>query len=285
MPELPEVERCRRLLEAVAAGRSIEQAECLPDPLVFSDEPHEAVAAALRGRRVEGAGRKGKYLWLALDGRPWPLFHLGMTGDFAVRGRRSPRLRSSAKRNDPGWPPRFTRLRLTLDDGTEVAFADARRLGRIRLRRDPEAEPPVARLGFDALTGLPPTRGFAAALGGRRTALKALLLDQAFAAGVGNWIADEVLYQARLDPRRPANTLSAVEAALLRAKLSLVVRTAVRLGSDGDRYPRHWLFHHRWGRRAGARTARGETIDYLTVGGRTTAYVPSVQAIRKETHP
>jgi formamidopyrimidine-DNA glycosylase len=94
---------------------------------------------------------------------------------------------------------------------------------------------------------------------------------------VGNWIADEVLYQARLDPRRRADSLTPAEAARLRARLRSVVAFSVRVRSDSDRYPRSWLFHHRWGKRAGATTARGEAIRHLTLGGRTTAWVPTVQ--------
>ena len=107
--------------------------------------------------------------------------------------------------------------------------------------------------------------------------LKALLLDQKFAAGVGNWIADEVLYQAKLDPRRRTTSLTESELRRLRTKLSLVVRTAVKANADASRYPKTWLFHHRWGKGKGAKTKRGETIRFVTIAGRTTAWVPTVQ--------
>ena len=86
-----------------------------------------------------------------------------------------------------------------------------------------------------------------------------------------------VLYQAGLDPRRPASSLSRSEVARLRSRLSSVVRRAVDVDADADRFPRTWLFHRRWGKEKGARTARGEPIVHLTVGGRTTAFVPSRQ--------
>jgi formamidopyrimidine-DNA glycosylase len=106
--------------------------------------------------------------------------------------------------------------------------------------------------------------------------VKALLLDQSFAAGVGNWIADEVLYQARIAPRRPVRSLTDAELDRLRARLRVVVGTAVRLGADGDRFPRTWLFHRRWDRRPGI-TVRGDPIRWETIAGRTTAWVPTVQ--------
>jgi formamidopyrimidine-DNA glycosylase len=104
-----------------------------------------------------------------------------------------------------------------------------------------------------------------------------VLLDQSLFAGVGNWIADEVLYQAGLDPRRPASSLSPRDVGRLRGRLRAIVHRAVSVDADSSRFPRTWLFHRRWGRKQGARTARGEPIVHLTVGGRTTAWVPSRQ--------
>src|SRR5207249_1647043 len=121
---------------------------------------------------------------------------------------------------------------------------------------DPRAEPPISELGFDALWGLPPPARFAELLAERSAPIKAVLLDQSFAAGVGNWIADEVLYQARIAPSRRTRTLSRDEAARLRKALRSVLAVAVAAKADGDRFPRTWLFHHRWDRNAGAVTAR-----------------------------
>jgi formamidopyrimidine-DNA glycosylase len=278
MPELPEVEAARRSAQGVAVGRTITGVECADDPIVFERVPAAAIRRALIGRRVDAVGRRGKHLWLELDRRPWPVVHFGMTGGFHTPDGPGVRLVSSGKRGrGPGWPPRFTKLRLLFDDGGELVIADGRRLGRVRLRENPPAEPPISALGFDALLDVPPPARFRALMAGRSAPIKALLLDQSFAAGVGNWIADEVLYQAGIDPRRRAGTLSKLEIQRLRAKIKTVVATAVRLGSDSDRYPRTWLFHHRWGRNAAAMTGRGEKIRHDTIAGRTTAWVPKVQ--------
>ncbi|HEY3067712.1 MAG TPA: DNA-formamidopyrimidine glycosylase family protein [Methylomirabilota bacterium] len=278
MPELPEVEAARQAAERVAVGRTITRADCAVDPIVFEGVSPARIRRALLGRRVEAVGRHGKHFWLALDRRPWPVIHFGMTGGVHTPAGPGVRLISSGKRSRaPLWPPRFTKLRLVFDDGGEMAIADARRLGRIRLRQDPSTEPPISVLGFDALRDVPTPAKFRALMAGRSAPIKALLLDQSFAAGVGNWIADEVLYQAGIDPRRRAGTLDELEIRRLRAKIKAVVATAVRLGSDSDRYPRTWLFHHRWGRNAAAITGRGEKIRHDTIGGRTTAWVPKVQ--------
>jgi formamidopyrimidine-DNA glycosylase len=278
MPELPEVERGRRVALKVARGRRIVEARCADDPIVFDRVSPARIQRALVGRRVKDVKRHGKHLWFELDRRPWPCLHFGMTGGFhTAPGGPRVKLESTGKKPDHAWPPRFTKLHLVFDDGGELVMADARRLGRIRLRRDPASQPPISLLGFDAHRGLPPFARFRELVRGRAAPLKALLLDQGFAAGVGNWIADEVLYQARLDPRRRANTLTDPEIMRMRAALKRVVDTSVRVSNDSDRYPRGWLFHRRWGRNPRAVTMTGERIRHITLGGRTTAWVPTRQ--------
>jgi len=263
VPELPEVETVRRLAERVLRGRRIVSIATADDRLVFDGAAPRRVAAALRGRTVAAVRRKGKHFWLETDRRPCVLFHLGMSGWVETYG--------------DGARPRFWKIELVSEDGGRVAMTDPRRLGRIRLRDEPLAEPPLAGLGPDALDELPSARGLAELLQRRSTPVKAALLDQSLIAGVGNWIADEVLYQAGIDPRRPASSLRRDELARLRSTLATVIRRAVAAGADDARFPRTWLFHHRWGRKNDARTARGERIVHLTVGGRTTAFVPDRQ--------
>ena len=276
MPELAEVEFARRVAHAVAVGRTVVDVDCADDPIVCVDGP-AAVIAALDGARVRGTGRWGKHLWLELEGRPALLLHLGMTGSVRRRGLEPLRLETAPREPDPSWPPRFTKLRLRFDDGEELAFTNARRLGRLRLRQDPRGTPPVSELGFDPLLDLPDAPAFRRALAGRRAVLKGLLLDQRFAAGVGNWIADEALYQARVDPRRRACDLAGEEADALRSALGDVVVAAVAVDARKDAFPSHWLFHRRWGRKADQRTDDGHRIEHTTLGGRTTAWVPAVQ--------
>ncbi len=277
MPELPEVEHGRRLAQAVAVGRRIVAVRAARDPIVFERAAPRRIEATLEGRRVCAARRHGKHLWLELDRRPWPVFHFGMTGALRAPARPRLRLRSHGARPDDGWPPRFVKLSLSFDDGGELAFTNARRLGRVRLRDDPPREPPIVGLGFDPLTDLPNGVRFASLLLRRRGSLKSVLLDQSFAAGVGNWIADETLYQARLDPRRRATSLTRDEILRLRRALGRIVATAVRADAEKARFPRTWLFHRRWGGPEGTHTVRGEPIERLTLAGRTTAWVPSVQ--------
>lgn len=264
MPELPEVERARKLAERTLVGRRIRSVASVRDSIVYDGATPRKFASALRDRTVLTVKRKGKYLWFELDRRPWPGFHLGMTGAFVVYRAKSGR-------------PRFWKVELLTDDGTRLAMRNARRLGRIRLHDDPEREPPVCRLGFDALLAMPPPAPFAVLVRRRNTSIKALLLDQSFAAGVGNWIADEVLFHARIAPARRASDLSPREIQRLRTKLGYIVRRAVEVNADKDRFPRTWLFHRRWGKNSDAVTAGGCRIIHETIAGRTTAWVPALQ--------
>jgi formamidopyrimidine-DNA glycosylase len=274
MPELPEVERGRRLAERVARGRRITGVTCARDAIVFEGVGPARMRKALAGRTVRAVRRRGKHIWFELDRRPWPCFHFGMTGSFRVRGA-APRGRASDDQQT--WPPRFTKMRMVLSDGGELVMVNKRRLGRIRLRRDPLNEPPISKLGFDPLLDLPTPEILAALLSRRAASIKAVLLDQSFSAGVGNWIADEVLYQARIDPRRRADALSAGQVKRLRSRLKHVVEFAVKADAVSRRFPRGWLFHRRWGRDSTAKTARGQRIAHITIAGRTTAWVPAVQ--------
>ncbi|NLX05275.1 MAG: hypothetical protein GXY33_09035 [Phycisphaerae bacterium] len=264
MPELPEVEFARRQAEKALLGRRIVRVAVDDDRIVFDGIPPARFASALTDRTVLAIGRRGKHLWIELDRRPWPTFHFGMTGYFETY-------------RDPADRPRFWKAELLTDDGLFLTMVNKRRLGRIRLRHDPPAEPPISRLGFDPLADrLSPSR-FAAMLTRRNATIKAVLLDQSFIAGVGNWIADEVLYQARIAPARIASGLTPQEVSRIFSKLRSIIRKAVELDADNERFPRTWLFHHRWGKNAEARTHRGEKIIHQTIGGRTTAWVPARQ--------
>ncbi|KAJ6706511.1 FORMAMIDOPYRIMIDINE-DNA GLYCOSYLASE [Salix purpurea] len=111
----------------------------------------------------------------------------------------------------------------------------------------------------------------------KKIAIKALLLDQSFVSGIGNWIADEVLYQARIHPLQIASSLSRESTATLHKCIKEVIRYAVEVDADCDRFPLEWLFHFRWGKKPGK--VNGKEIDFIVAGGRTTAYVPGLQKL------
>ncbi|KIM54247.1 hypothetical protein SCLCIDRAFT_1222215 [Scleroderma citrinum Foug A] len=292
MPELPEVERATALLRQHAVGKTIHHVDTFEDKLVFSGFTHEDFAREITGRVVENAARYGKCFYIQLQGEGRiPVLHFGMTGTLQVRGCATIQYKRSAAGLSETWPPRFVKFILhvkeesTAPGFTEIAFSDARRLGRIRLVRSPLNEPPISELGFDPILSMPLLDDLRASLSKRTCPIKALLLDQSFSAGIGNYLADEILYQAKVHPEQRCNTLDHNQAMALHHYIADVCHTAVEADADDSRYPEHWLFKHRWGKGKNTKTTMklpsGEpaTIKWITVGGRTSAYVPSVQKL------
>jgi formamidopyrimidine-DNA glycosylase len=278
MPELPEVEASRALLESVLVGKRIVKVDAAVDEKVFVDVTAPAFNAALLGSTVQGVHRRGKHLWWQLQDRPTvsPYYHFGMTGSFAVRGLGSTKYKSFVV-DTSQWPPKFTKLTVELADGTAIAFTDPRRFARIRLLSgEPLLSEPLKQLGPDFLLSPPSLEDWTRTLSKRSAPIKALLLDQSVACGVGNWVADEALFQARIHPESPANALPPDAVAALLDCCVRICRQAADVQADSDRFPPHWLFHVRWGKKAG-KTSEGHAIAFETVGGRTSCYVPALQ--------
>ena len=279
MPELPEVESSRRLLESVLLGKRIVKAEAEDDEKLFVDCAASLFCSnLLAGATVTGVHRRGKHLWWQFADASvlTPLFHFGMTGSFAVRGVGATKYKSFSV-DMSSWPPKFSKLTLELSDGTAVAFTDPRRFARIRLLPgDPTVVAPVSGLGPDMLLSPPSLEAWTKCLASRSAPIKAVLLDQSIACGVGNWVADEALFQASVHPESPANALSPQDVAAVLDCCVRVCREACAVDADSDKFPPHWLFHVRWGKKAG-KTSTGHAIAFETVGGRTSCYVPALQ--------
>jgi formamidopyrimidine-DNA glycosylase len=191
------------------------------------------------------------------------------------------------------WPPKFWKwtLETTSNPPVLAAFVDSRRFGRIRLV-DCEASDilnvtPLRETGPDPynqkeIVTLP---WIQALVGRKGSPIKAVLLDQTNIAGIGNWIADEVLYHAKIHPEQYANTLNDKQVKALHNSIHEVCDHACSVLGDSEKFPSDWLFNHRWGKgkKDAAKTLpSGEALDHITVGGRTSCFVPSVQ---KKTGP
>jgi len=194
VPELPEVETLARDLRAAVLGRAIVEAWVSPDaPRLVQEMPVAAFTAGLAGRAIAGAGRRGKFLLIALDtGLTWAL-HRRMSGNLLHRPLGAP--------DEP-----YLRARFTLDDGSELRFVDLRKFGTMWLTDDPERL--FAGLGPEPLGPDFTVDALAALLAKRSAPVKSVLLDQAVVAGLGNLYADEALHYAGIHPRRPANALA-----------------------------------------------------------------------------
>lgn len=269
-------------MERALRGRRIVEAEVPEDSIVLDGVPSAIVKQAVVGAQVTRVGRKGKYWWLEFDRHPWLFGHLGMAGwirDVSPNREHEvmTRLREhgSAPWDDESGRPRFLKLLLESEDGHRIAMTDGRRLSRLRLAGSVEAG--LQGLGPDVRDEPWSVDDLAVKLKGRTAPIKALLLDQKLFAGVGNWIADEVLFQAGVRPSREAGSLTSQELAVLLKKLGDILETAIAVDADSSRYPEDWLFHLRWGGGKGAGSVGGHEIVRETVGGRTTAWAPALQ--------
>src|SRR5688572_27055624 len=191
MPELPEVETIRRQLAPAVEGRRIAEMEVI-DQRWCAPALGVEVADAVRGRRVDRLGRRGKYLIWELSGDVHLVMHLRMTGNLLYTD-----------------VARFTRVRIRLDDGGAVVFADQRRFGTgvVLLGSDARDDYFASRLGVEPLSADFTTDHLRELARGRRAPVKAFLLMQERIAGVGNIYADEALFRARIHPLRPVGTL------------------------------------------------------------------------------
>ncbi|KAF0904034.1 hypothetical protein E2562_031550 [Oryza meyeriana var. granulata] len=271
MPELPEVEAARRALEAHCVGRRIARCAVADDPKVVVARAGGGVTPvaferAMVGRTIVAARRRGKNLWLRLDAPPFPSFQFGMAGAIYIKGVPVTKYKRSVVSSTDEWPSKYSKFFVELDDGLEFSFTDKRRFARVRLFEDPETVPPISDLGPDALFEPMSVDNFADSLSGKRIGIKALLLDQSFISGIGNWIADEVLYQSRTHPLQIASSLSREGCEALHQSIQEVVKYAVEVDADCDRFPEEWLFHHRWGKKPGK--VNGKKIEFITAGGR-----------------
>ncbi|HYO36005.1 MAG TPA: bifunctional DNA-formamidopyrimidine glycosylase/DNA-(apurinic or apyrimidinic site) lyase [Geodermatophilus sp.] len=211
MPELPEVEVVRRGLQRWVAGRTVAAVEVHhPRAVRRHLEGAEHFAAALTGRTLTAAHRRGKYLWLPMaepDGDPSGravVAHLGMSGQLLVE--------------EPAQPDEtHLRARFTFTDGgRELRFVDQRTFGGLAVEDAPDGDgvpPRVAHIAIDPLDPSFDEAAFSAALRRRRTEVKRALLDQTLIGGVGNIYADESLWRARLHGTRPTDRLTRAQVA------------------------------------------------------------------------
>lgn len=279
MPELPEVECARCLIHEQCLNKKIKTIlHDTSDEIVFVNCNDKV--PKFKGKTIKAVKRKGKWLWIEFNRKPHMCIHLGMTGGFLVRGVDSVQYRNT-KFDKSGWPPKFWKLQFKFHDGTELAFVNSRRLGRVRITDDPLSEKPIAALGFDAYTETMELEDFAKAVKRRKAPMKALLLNQAFTAGVGNWIADEILYQAEVHPSERAHLLSDDKIRRIFEKLISVIKLACEVNADYKKFPPEWLFHFRWTGKKETEDFHGRKIKFITVGGRTSAFVPDIQKLGK----
>jgi formamidopyrimidine-DNA glycosylase len=272
MPELPEVESARAVIEQAALERGIVGVD---DSDTYVCRPHQPgeIRAALLGRRLTAAHRRGKSMWCDTSGTgrsatagPGLGIHLGMSGKIVVADGHGHELEGGDywERGRAVGDHRFTRFSLTFADGGSMLLIDPRRLARVRL------DPPVDALGPDA--GEIAEAQFRAALARGTAPVKARLLDQDALAGIGNLLADQVLWQAKINPARRMDELTQSDVDQLFQAVQQSVKSSVA-GGGVHALPVISL------RRPGAVCPRcGAPMVRGTVAGRTTWWCSREQA-------
>jgi len=219
MPELPEVETVRAGLERHVAGRKIAAVDVLhPRAVRRHLAGGDDFAAVLSGRVIDGARRRGKYLWLPA-GDDAILAHLGMSGQLLITDRAEP---LSA----------HVRVRFTFaDGGPDLRFTDQRTFGHLAFAPGgAELPPAIAHIAPDPLEAAFDLAALTQRIRARRTGIKRALLDQSLVSGIGNIYADEALWRARLHWARPTETLTRRQIAALFTGVHEVFAEALRAG-------------------------------------------------------
>jgi formamidopyrimidine-DNA glycosylase len=222
MPELPEVETVRAGLERHVVGRVISAARVLHPRAVRRDPAGPAgFEAAITGRHLDRAERRGKYLWLSAGDGMALLAHLGMSGQMLV--------------GEPGRPvsPHVRALFTFTDGGPDLRFTDQRTFGHLMLAELDMSRlvpVPIAHIAPDPLEAAFSPQEFSVRLRSRHTGIKRALLDQSLISGVGNIYADEALWRARLHWARPTETMRPSEVARLLAAVQEVLAEALKAG-------------------------------------------------------
>ncbi|RMZ89848.1 hypothetical protein DV736_g2919, partial [Chaetothyriales sp. CBS 134916] len=296
MPEIAEVARIVHFIRKHLLNKTIAKCTAIDDANIYGKNLTGATTGAefqkhLTGRKIIGTGQQGKYFWIILDKAPHPVMHFGMSGWLNFRSEETYYYRKKDGQPDQEWPPKFWKFQLETkaepgEDIVEAAFVDMRRFARIRLVDCPGDQirdnSPLVENGPDPVVDKDKvtTEWLKGKCRGKKVPIKAMLLDQANISGIGNWVGDEIMYNAKIHPEQYANTLSDAQIEQLLNSIHYVCSTACDVLGDSEKFPEDWLFKHRWGKgkKDAAKTLpNGEKIQFLTVGGRTSAVVPSVQ--------
>ena len=267
MPELPEVENARRiLLRAELPGRSITRANVGWAPTVKQPSLEDFVLG-LPSKQILSVNRRGKYILLPLDTGETFIIHLGMTGGVSVQ--------PASRETDP-----MVRHTFNLDDGRVLWFRDPRKFGHLWLTSDLENTLP--RLGVEPLSEYFDAFYVQVMLERRTAPVKARLLEQSFAPGMGNLYVDESLFQAEIHPARQAGSLTSDEAARLQESIVTSLESAIAIydRARDEAWPDPPSALHTWTipRKAGEPCPRcGAPIATMRVRARGTFFCPSCQ--------
>ncbi|MDS9468716.1 bifunctional DNA-formamidopyrimidine glycosylase/DNA-(apurinic or apyrimidinic site) lyase [Paracoccus sp. MBLB3053] len=280
MPELPEVETVRRGLAPHLEGHVITRAEARRPDLRWPLPPD--LVQVVTGARVTGLRRRSKYILVDLEDRGSILLHLGMSGRMLIEG-----AVQGEFHRDPAILPRHDHVVFWNDEGTQITFNDARRFGMVDLVAPGAEHPMLAHLGPEPLSDDFTPDVLIRAFSGKKTPVKAALLDQRIVAGLGNIYVSEALYRAGIDPRRLAGRISAARISALVGHIKDVLSEAIAAGGSSLRDHRQatgelGYFQHSfraYGREGAPCATAGcsGVIRRIVQSGRSSFYCPTCQ--------
>jgi formamidopyrimidine-DNA glycosylase len=263
MPELAEVDYYRRQWDP-GLGEKVVRVQVHPAKRVFRGTNARALSRKLAGARLENSQASGKQMVFRFSGRLWVGLHLGMTGKLSV----------GAPNHSPGKHDHF----VLFQKDRALVFTDMRQFGQVLFhegQQPPEwwraIAPAVTSTAFslEAMTQFLKRHG--------RLSIKGALLLQKGFPGIGNWMADEILWRAGIAPARTSASLKVDELKGLWKEVRFVARQAmIKIGKDFGDPPKGWLFHERWKRR-GICPKHKTSLRKETIGGRTTAWCAKCQ--------
>ena len=260
MPELPDVEIFRNYLNATALHKKIKTVR-VSDDRILSDVSRRTLQRRLKGRELQKTRRHGKHLFAKISADGWLMLHFGMTGFLQFYKNRESR------------PPHVA-LEMVFEDDYRLAYDSQRRLGRVGLAKHPQTFAVEQNLGPDAMNGLGST-AFGDLMSGKSGMIKPALMNQKLIAGIGNIYADEILFQAKVHPKTPAEDLGNAELDRIFRAMQQVFEAAAEARADPDEMPDGFLLPRR---REGAYCPRcGGKIEKIKVSGRSGYMCPDCQ--------
>ena len=260
MPELPEVEGYKVYIDSTTLDKKITAFECRDNRLLKTSKSD--FEEHLIGHELIGTERIGKYLFIKTSGKKILVMHFGMTG----------RPNYYKEKDDR---PKYGHIVLTFENGFHFAFECKRKFGWWDLT-DSIADYKKERKLSDDARDLS-LKDFKASLSTRKTAIKAVLMDQSVAAGIGNWMADEILYQSKIHPESKVQDLSEKNIASIFKAMKKVIEVAIENDAHYDDFPDDFLIHFR---KEGEPCFHTDAkIQKIKVGGRSTYFSPEWQKL------
>lgn len=260
MPELPEVHGYKVYIDSTALHNTITAFDCRDTKLLKKSKP--TFEKYLVGNQLTGTRRIGKYLFVETSGEKILVVHFGMTG-------------RPNYYKDEDARPKFGHIVLTFDNGFHFAFENKRKFGWWDLT-DSIEEFKVERGLSDDARDLA-LDDFKESLSSRKTHIKKVLLDQGVAAGVGNWMADEILYQAKMHPKKKVEDMSEADVETVFDAMKKVIETAIEHDAHYSDFPDDFLMHFR--KEDASCHHTGARIEKIKLGGRATYFSPGWQKI------